>query len=314
MSLKDFFNKEVEEKEGNAFFQRFTETTWAGYVGAFIALVVNYYLLWSPTCLTGGIVSLTTFGFPYLLGMKKLKTLLLTGTVVFLLLGITHPIAQQGYWGDTPTPENGSALIQNLSASSSIISAGEPLNFSAWMRTEGPEGGNLTSASIKITHEFHPNQFFWPDPSETPGNYTMEKGRTETRTYENETYNYTLFYYVTEPEMGYYYYIAFSTYENGTLANLTADDYGRVFVAKLFPYYMLSYTLLYAFLFSGFLFYILVGVAWWLRKAKQVRLGSGGGKEKGGSMPSGDFSCSDCGGDVFESEEVCPHCGASFDE
>ena len=96
-------------------------------------------------------------------------------------------------------------------------------------------------------------------------------------------------------------------YDNGTTETLKSRD--GIYVYNLFPHPMISYSVI-MFIDIAPLFFIIVGITWWMRRMKKLQ---GGDRPKVQSK-KGDFTCSDCGGDVFDSEASCPHCGASFDD
>lgn len=72
-------------------------------------------------------------------------------------------------------------------------------------------------------------------------------------------------------------------------------------------------------LFNGFFnivwilagFYLLLLIYWWTRKAREVRgtrPDRGRKRDEGG----GEYTCTNCGGDVSEADTKCPNCGAEF--
>lgn len=72
-------------------------------------------------------------------------------------------------------------------------------------------------------------------------------------------------------------------------------------------------------LFNGFFnmiliivgFYLLLMIYWWTRKARDLRgprLDRGRKRDEGG----GEYTCTNCGGDVSEADAKCPNCGAEF--
>jgi hypothetical protein len=58
-------------------------------------------------------------------------------------------------------------------------------------------------------------------------------------------------------------------------------------------------------------FYLLLLLYWWTRKAREMRgekLERGRKRDEGG----GEYTCTNCGGDVSEADAKCPNCGAEF--
>ncbi len=62
-----------------------------------------------------------------------------------------------------------------------------------------------------------------------------------------------------------------------------------------------------AFIMAGF--YLLLLVYWWTRKAREVRGARGPRKRDEGG---GEYTCTNCGADVSETDTKCPNCGAAF--
>lgn len=65
--------------------------------------------------------------------------------------------------------------------------------------------------------------------------------------------------------------------------------------------------------FVGLGFYLVLLVYWWTRKAREirgVRESAKGPKKR--DEGGGEYTCTNCGGDVAEGDETCPNCGASF--
>jgi len=61
----------------------------------------------------------------------------------------------------------------------------------------------------------------------------------------------------------------------------------------------------------GLGFFLILLLYWWTRKAKEIRgsqLDRGRKRDEGG----GEFTCTNCGGDVSEADTKCPNCGAEF--
>jgi hypothetical protein len=58
-------------------------------------------------------------------------------------------------------------------------------------------------------------------------------------------------------------------------------------------------------------FFLLLMLYWWTRRAREIRgtqLDRGRKRDEGG----GEFTCTNCGGDVSEADVKCPNCGAEF--
>jgi hypothetical protein len=59
-------------------------------------------------------------------------------------------------------------------------------------------------------------------------------------------------------------------------------------------------------------FFLLLLLYWWTRKAREIRgvRAPGRKRDEGG----GEYTCTNCGGDVAEADTKCPNCGAEFVE
>jgi len=64
--------------------------------------------------------------------------------------------------------------------------------------------------------------------------------------------------------------------------------------------------------FIGMGFYLILMIYWWIAKAKQVR-GTRAPPERKRAEGGGEFTCTNCGGDVGEEDAKCANCGAVFD-
>lgn len=59
-------------------------------------------------------------------------------------------------------------------------------------------------------------------------------------------------------------------------------------------------------------FYLLLLLYWWTRKAREIRGSRGPDRGRKRDEGGGEYTCTNCGGDVSESDTKCPNCGAEF--
>lgn len=64
---------------------------------------------------------------------------------------------------------------------------------------------------------------------------------------------------------------------------------------------------------TGLGFYLLLLVYWWTRKAREVRGPAIAEAKRKRAEGGGEFTCTNCGADVAESDAKCPKCGAEFE-
>lgn len=97
--------------------------------------------------------------------------------------------------------------------------------------------------------------------------------------------------------------------------NLTTYGLGPMNANLLDQYLYSTIWSFYNMLFVIALYFLGVGMYWWLRKSRQR---SSQWKERWEEMQEeeeiSDFECDRCGSDVPEDAEKCPRCGATFDE
>ena len=85
------------------------------------------------------------------------------------------------------------------------------------------------------------------------------------------------------------------------------------------PFHAEYGTYLALWLFNGFFnmiliilgFYLVLMLYWWTRRAREMRgspMDRGKKRDEGG----GEYTCTNCGGDVSEADTKCPNCGAEF--
>lgn len=58
-------------------------------------------------------------------------------------------------------------------------------------------------------------------------------------------------------------------------------------------------------------FYLLLMIYWWTRKAREMR-GARPDKGRKRDEGGGEYTCTNCGGDVSDADTKCPNCGADF--
>ncbi|HEQ79024.1 MAG TPA: hypothetical protein ENN76_02015 [Euryarchaeota archaeon] len=295
MSLKKRLNEEVEDPKNPLDIIR--ESVWGKVAGVVLAVIIAFFLLGLDPCLSGTLIPAVIFGLPLFFGMRKLKDLLIVGTVIFVVMCLFLPTFQIISYEPSQTGQSSGELLFNLSASGDALPAGEDVSFTVLVKNVNNYSVNLTGVEIKITHH---KSLFIPFDTPTPGTYNMTEISNDG--------NVSWYEHTANLGAGLYSYEVFAHYGNNT-ANLSSNRYDGVMVYETVPYILVS-ALFYFILYAS-LFYILVGITWWLRRMKKMREGD---MPTARTMPKGEFTCSDCGGEVMASEKSCPHCGADFDD
>lgn len=300
-------------------------------IGAMLALLINIALILLMLNLEGNqagyyvlllLVIGTTFLVFYLFGIRELKWMIAFGLIIFLILGAVSTYLYVGY----------------------IYTEGEPLYSEDGVLTNGtvqPFAG-APSDTYVFSIEYNGDQpindteirvFFFKRLYSTE-NWTLELVSDDGSYFHASTSgNSTL-----DEEIHSYYFVLKQGDRWDYLSNETDDIYtneawgpltkakGSV-VTALLPMGMVIQGICNL----GMLFFIVALLYWWMGKAKQQRRewesaqeealkpkqpepfkarGPGAGKKK---KPA-DFTCTSCGGDAWEDDEKCQHCGEPFDD
>jgi RNA polymerase subunit RPABC4/transcription elongation factor Spt4 len=276
----------------------------------FVMLTVPLALLMSisSSCLAPLAIALITFGIPYLFGVRSIKTMLKTGTVVIILTGIltgvmwTHFLYNQMFVFEERTLANKNMVNGTVTP----YLGDEETLFNYTVVYRGSEEQSNLTIYVNITD--------WGGGEEK----SISLYRSG-----------SLYYKETTLDSNFYYY-RFSLYSNGT-GNWSETDPGTGPVNIEYSGMMgtqILYGLVSMFLGAGLFFYMVVILYHWRRSMKEER---GKWKEELKSaaeeieedeeemeeevdIEEGEYECTECGATVNAEAEVCPQCGESFDE
>jgi len=281
--------------------KRFMKSEWFWIVylllTAFLAGLLAVYVV----CYSTFIIPLVMFIIPYWLKEKRIRRLLLNGVIVFILAALfAGAILTALYSAYSPSSEL-SGESGTVSLSHGIV---EPFDY----------GGNpgtvyrftvvykntviVGSSDVGVVLEI------WEYTETTSRKYDMV-GNTA----GNVTAGWVFTLNMTVPEGMWWH--AFNETTKGSSVT-TAFAFGprnapwTRFFSTFVPYYLLSLVL------PVSLYYIIVGMYWWMEKAKMMRPPPA--KRPIEKQRAAEFDCTNCGADVPADASRCPRCGAVFED
>ena len=324
-------------------FENIKETKLIWVVIFLVTIPVDLFLTFSGGCFSPILVALATFGVPYFLGVKSVKSHLKAGTVIIIVVGVlfgalyTYFMYEQSYIFE-PKSLSDTYLVDGK-VSPYLGNESESFNYTVKFREAEPTS-NFT-VYVNITG--------LSDDKEQSMPLSKANG-----------------YYYTETNLGkdvYFYYFVLYSHENETW-NETEVGLGPITIpfSELIGLQILQGILI-LFLNSGLIFYLILGFYWWSKKSKEDRkrmeeemLAEAEVKEKKGKDEfeegeeeefveeeeteeggleeeekekreekevkekekkeevKGEYVCTECGATVDADATKCPICGEEFEE
>ena len=314
----------------NKIFNDLKKSKWVWAIYIPLTIPVNLFLTFYGGCFASILVALTTFGIPYLFGVRSVKTFLKAGTLLIIITGIlfgalyTYFMYNQTYLFESKTVND----MQLLDGSVTPYLGDENSYFNYTVSYVGTESPSNITVYVNITglmKDYDKNI-----------NLIHANGL-----YYNET--------VLEEDL-YLYHFAVHSHNTNTW-NETEVGFGPItlpFSDMLGSQILQGVIIL--FLNTGLMFYFILVLFWWTKKAKQDRKklygapeaeeeekaeereeeteeefeeeGKEGGKdeefeeeieEEGKIEAKGEYTCTACGADVDGDATKCPNCGEEFE-
>lgn len=316
MDFKEFQKKVNDTKFGFLF-----------YLIPIVLLSVLFYMV--AGCFFVILVALAAIAIPYYMGFRGPKRFAFLGVFVliansFAFGGVNtyHAYDYANYWESF---ESWSKYVEPQSSPDNMLSQGVVTPKS------GDPGTEFTFKVVYTSDDDIPPLFIRAVVSdnliEEPGEkivLTMTATDPSDTNYTNGAefeVNATLPDEVVFPEFPNHFFFFESRDENNTYAdtafrddNTTSYGMGPMNAPLAEAYWVNTIWAFYNMLFVIVLFYLGVGMYWWLR---QARARSTQWQERMETMQREEyteFECDRCGADVPEDADKCPKCGATFDE
>ena len=320
MNIREFFDRINKSKLGMLF-----------YLIIIVPLSVVFYMLQS--CLFVFFVVFVSMAVPYYGGMRGPKKFAILG--VFIL--ISNSLAYGGlstyraydyanyyasYESTRPFVDPQSALLDNLSLSEGFVTpktgdANTQFIFSVIYAHENNTPpkyvhvnvSNSYLAGVGQIESFNMTPANAGDINYTDGAHYVVSTRLsswiDSRYWEVPNH---FFYFEVEDDNGTY---TNTTISSGGYVNLALGPMNAGFLDVFYPNVIWGFSNM---IWTIALFYLVVMMYWWLRRAKgradewQARM------EKIEKEQISEYECDRCGADVPDDADKCPRCGAAFDE
>jgi hypothetical protein len=305
-----------------AFWEKFRKTV---YFRMFYLVLVSalaaFLLTLGAACLFLLIVPVLMLLVPYWFGERSVKNHAINGLFVIPLVALfyamilTPALLSQGQTPqevNCPTDFAGSSP-RCLSATSPILQLADgivtPLgggpstrfNFTVNMTSTDPQANNMSVRVQVLDFEdlnFIPRYFrLARDPI---GDGDLANGEDfYVETTLHPVFHYGFNFQVLNATDA----VVAQTFGNGGPVNAS---YGTVFGYTF-------YQAIIGMIVIGFGFYVILVVYWWTRKAREMRGGKMEQPQRKRAEGGGEFTCTNCGADVAETDTKCPTCGAEFE-
>ncbi len=297
LDLRDIFNKIKKSK-------------WSKPIYISSTVAINTLLAFTGVCFAYILMGFLILAFPYIFGERNAKTMIKVGLIIILLMGIiigvlsTYFIYTHSYHFESDYVSDNKSFLINGHVEPYL--GGENTIYNYTVEYYGEEGSILW---VNITSYY----------GESVANYSLIKGA------ENVYYNDNITLQIQQ----YCYIYHFSAW-NGTEWVKTGIGIGPVnapVLNTLGP--MILMGVLSMFMNVGLIFFLILILYWWTRKAKIERMKWGEepaeeGKEderkedekiEEAEQEEKDvgYTCTDCGAEVSADVDKCPKCGAKFE-
>jgi uncharacterized membrane protein len=319
---------EFSEKESLSAKIKKHKYVWLLYI--LIAIGLNILVLLIGGCLAPLLTALVTFGIPYLFGVRSAKTFLIAGTAILIVSAIclaavyTHYAYTEFREVDViPKKDDGPKIISY----GVIPEVGSKDDKFYFVVTCTGNASNPPVMFLNLTDDINAlreEDQKWYDvtnntnfKSDIWSKYHLWFVRLS-GTYDADRNHWVYNYTTTLPEGNYYYY--FSGYirigENVTWSN-TYVKHGPINIERWNYFgFMTMIALIGVLIMVGLIYYIIVALFWWIKKAKEEReklLEEVEREELKGKLKKTEYTCSSCGAVVKEEDKVCPKCGEKFE-
>jgi hypothetical protein len=164
---------------------------------------------------------------------------------------------------------------------------------------------NVTSFGLADVFGSFPDELSTPMVAVDPGDTFLGDGKEYVAVVSLPATMHWFYFASVDPSVGW-----LETFSSlGPFNTSVLNWYGLLFVSGALN--MVSISLL---------FFLLLGLYWWTRKARRLRAGrtlrppSPPKADEEAPAEEGEFACTNCGEDVAADADVCGHCGARFEE
>lgn len=277
---------------------------------ALVSVLVAFMLTLAAVCFFLLLVPVVMLLVPYWFGERSVKNHALNGLLVIPLSAVLFGvILTPGFTSAPQTIQETSDPSARLGEGKVVpfhATPGEPaeFTFTVNLRSTSLDSGNVT-VRVQVVDwiglQFVRRSFPMAMDGRGDGVLANGEGYVATATLEPVLHGFN-FQVLT---------VVNTTETVVVQTNVSAGPFNAAFVTY---YGFFLYQGIVTMVLIGLFFYIVLGIYWWTRKAREIRgaLGTrrGGGRKR--AEGGGEFTCTNCGGDVSEADTKCPNCGAEF--
>jgi hypothetical protein len=259
-------------------------------------------------CFIPILVTVVLFGVPYWLGERRIRTMALVGLAVVLLSSVLLAAISLGGAYDLPTALQSSneeyPVLYAGRVEPKMGDAGTLFTYTVWVQMPEDPADVTVYVNVTSISDFS----FTSNPRVMAAVDSGDTDLSNGKAYELRT--------TLDPGRHFFH---FAAEVNGTWTETSTYDpvfgeivetYGPVNQApESFFVFALTIFFLRVLLVAA-LFYLVLLMYWWVKRGWTMREG----RRKELVRVKGAYECTNCGGDVPEDAEVCPACGATFEE